>query len=111
MKITELAHHGILGMKWGVRRYTNPDGSLTEEGKIRYGSASKDEMLRDLNRMQATEKKAKGTAVAVGAAAVAALVGAGMLQKKLADLRALSRMGSPIVSSMVHVNNIEYMLK
>lgn len=30
-----LAHHGILGMKWGIRRYQNPDGSLTEEGKRR----------------------------------------------------------------------------
>lgn len=28
-----LAHHGILGQKWGVRRYQNPDGTLTEEGK------------------------------------------------------------------------------
>lgn len=30
-----LAHHGILGMKWGVRRYQNADGSLTEAGKKR----------------------------------------------------------------------------
>lgn len=27
-----LKHHGILGMHWGVRRYQNPDGSLTAEG-------------------------------------------------------------------------------
>ena len=31
-----LEHHGILGQKWGVRRYQNPDGTLTEEGKKRY---------------------------------------------------------------------------
>lgn len=32
----ELYHHGILGQKWGVRRFQNKDGSLTNAGKRRY---------------------------------------------------------------------------
>lgn len=31
-----LAHHGILGQRWGVRRYQNKDGTLTDKGKKRY---------------------------------------------------------------------------
>lgn len=31
-----LSHHGILGQKWGVRRFQNKDGSLTPKGKKRY---------------------------------------------------------------------------
>ena len=34
----ELQHHGILGQKWGVRRFQNADGTWTEAGKERYGS-------------------------------------------------------------------------
>lgn len=34
----ELYHHGILGQKWGIRRYQNPDGTLTAAGKARYGT-------------------------------------------------------------------------
>lgn len=41
----ELYHHGVKGMKWGIRRYQNKDGSLTPEGEKRYykedGSLSK----------------------------------------------------------------------
>lgn len=33
----ELYHHGIKGMRWGVRRYQNEDGSYTRAGRKRYG--------------------------------------------------------------------------
>ncbi len=33
---TYLIHHGIKGQKWGVRRYQNEDGTLTDAGKARY---------------------------------------------------------------------------
>lgn len=36
----ELYHHGILGQKWGVRRFQNKDGSLTAAGKKRAGEAA-----------------------------------------------------------------------
>lgn len=37
----ELYHHGIRGQKWGIRRYQNKDGSLTDEGKKRIAKLEK----------------------------------------------------------------------
>lgn len=48
LDIKELYHHGIKGQRWGIRRYQNEDGTLTDEGKRRYfnkdGSMSNDQM-------------------------------------------------------------------
>lgn len=38
MTNNHLEHHGIKGQQWGVRRYQNPDGTLTAEGRKRYNS-------------------------------------------------------------------------
>lgn len=69
-----LIHYGVFGMKWGVRRYQNKDGSLTSAGKKRYSNnddikedpqknteepkkksvkdMSDEELRREVNRMQ-----------------------------------------------------------
>lgn len=49
----ELYHYGIKGQRWGVRRYVNPDGTLTPQGMARYG------YIQDKNQVKALEKQDK----------------------------------------------------
>lgn len=53
-----LAHHGILGMKWGIRRYQNEDGSLTSAGRERYG-VKEGESINDIHSEKGYNRRVK----------------------------------------------------
>lgn len=60
-----LAHFGAKGMKWGVRRYQNEDGSLTSLGRQHYGVEGKRSargVSRDLRRLEKERAGAKARA-------------------------------------------------
>lgn len=99
-----LQHWGIKGMKWGVRRYQNDDGTLTAAGKARYNDDGSrkdprtmtDEELKTANarlnaeqnyrnltgRSQPTRASVNDTAIKIGASVVAS-VGATLLMNSL----------------------------
>ena len=122
-----LNHAGIKGMKWGVRRYQNKDGSLTPEGRKRYSedylrahdkksikSMSNKELMdrnkrlqmekqyKDLNRKTNVGKKAINAYIA-GAGTITAAAAATATYKKFGKPifdKAITKIGSSLVPAM-----------
>ena len=55
----ELYHHGILGMKWGVRRYQNKDGTLTQKGKKRYSDVTELKSKKTGEKLYVAQRQVK----------------------------------------------------
>lgn len=55
----ELQHHGIKGQKWGVRRFQNKDGSLTNDGKRRYSDDVYKNAKKSIDAIHETVKSGK----------------------------------------------------
>jgi hypothetical protein len=94
----ELYHHGIQGMKWGIRRYQNEDGTYTEAGKKRRAKTEKEKATADtyidLYGGKANASRAVATKGAVGSSALGMLASAfGGLSPILANA---AYMASPV---------------
>ena len=74
-----LMHHGIKGQKWGIRRFQNPDGSLTPAGVQRYGTVENFERSRAERKARTDARRQK-----IGSIAKGAIKGVGSAAKKAA---------------------------
>ena len=55
----ELMHYGVLGMKWGVRRYQNKDGTLTQKGKKRYSDVTELKSKKTGEKLYVAQRQVK----------------------------------------------------
>lgn len=75
VECTYLAHYGTKGQKWGVRRYQNLDGTLTDEGRRHYGYGSQRGKLMTKNTK---ERIKQGASIGYKAGSVLGAVKGGL---------------------------------
>lgn len=102
----ELQHHGVLGQKWGVRRYQNKDGSLTSAGRKHYADDSTPQKVQN-----GEKKSGNGKKIAAGATVVAGTVLTAYLLKKyggksVSELSAQAQTGKAAIESVVKTASI-----
>lgn len=115
-----LAHHGIKGQKWGIRRFQNDDGTLTEEGKARYGVDENGNMSEEGKALYKKEvsstlkEEAKGrkktavaTGTALGAAVVTGTYAVGKLLSKLSEKKVKDMVSGNAVLDVNVINKME----
>ena len=92
-----LAHHGILGQKWGIRRYQNEDGTLTEAGKQRYRAYTYDDLY--FNAKKIGHNKGTKASVLLGGAAALVLMGPAAVLGSISVPTLLTSVGASAVLS------------
>ena len=91
-----LAHHGIKGQKWGARRFQNPDGTLTNEGRARYGLKG-EKALKTAGKAGAIS----GIGAVIGRARAAAIGAEAIKNYAFGDIAVLNLTGTTIGADIV----------